>query len=107
MLSGRGGDCARAKGITMIRRMWMAMALLATGCANHRNVAPVEQPPFSPPHAAGQTNPMTPREMLLGKSVKGAPITLTIFGDGAATIFILGGIHGDETTSVVLTTNLI
>ena len=50
---------------------------------------------------------MIPRETLLGKSVKGLPISLTIFGDGAPTIFILGGIHGDETTSVDLTTKLI
>jgi protein MpaA len=47
------------------------------------------------------------REETLGKSVKGAPITMQIVGDGAPTIFILGGIHGDETTSVDLTTNLI
>ena len=85
----------------------MAIALLATGCASHKNVGPANQPPFSPPHAAGDTNPMTSRETLLGKSVKGAPISLTLFGDGAPTIFILGGIHGDETTSVDLTTNLI
>jgi predicted deacylase len=32
---------------------------------------------------------------------------MQIFGDGAPTIFIMGGIHGDETTSVDLTTNLI
>ena len=31
---------------------------------------------------------------------------MQIFGDGSPTIFILGGIHGDETTSVDLTTNL-
>src|SRR5690242_14955885 len=89
----------------MIRRMWIAMALLAMGCASH-NVRNVDQPPYSPPHAAG-LNTMMPREQTLGQSVKGAPITMQIFGDGSPTIFIMGGIHGDETTSVDLTTNLI
>jgi murein peptide amidase A len=51
---------------------------------------------------------MTPsREIELGTSVKGAPITLRVFGDAGPTILIMGGIHGDESTSVDLTTNLI
>ena len=32
---------------------------------------------------------------------------MRIFGNGSPTVFIMGGIHGDETTSVDLTTNLI
>lgn len=48
-----------------------------------------------------------PPELVLGKSVKGKPIGVRVFGNSVSTIFIMGGIHGDETTSVDLTTNLI
>src|SRR4051794_36417898 len=48
-----------------------------------------------------------PPELVLGKSVKGEPIGVRVFGNSEPTIFIMGGIHGDETTSVDLTTNLI
>src|SRR5438045_1701377 len=45
----------------------------------------------------------------LGESVKGRPLELRRFGDPAARsrVLILGGIHGDEVTSVDLARNLI
>lgn len=45
--------------------------------------------------------------MILGQSVKNRPIELVTFGDGPINVLILGGIHGDEPTSVDLTMNLI
>ncbi|HTL30533.1 MAG TPA: M14 family zinc carboxypeptidase [Tepidisphaeraceae bacterium] len=48
-----------------------------------------------------------PRSIGLGESVKGQPIVAQVFGDGTRPVLILGGIHGDEVTSVDLTKNLI
>ena len=93
--------------------MWMLCLLLPMGCQT-QSEAPVEPP--SPPASPVQTMSIAPaipqprvqaREILLGKSVKGEPIAVRVFGTGSPTILILGGIHGDESTSVDLTTNLI
>jgi len=48
-----------------------------------------------------------PRRELLGHSVLGRAIEIEHFGDGKSPVLILGGIHGDEVTSVDLTRNLI
>jgi protein MpaA len=83
--------------------MCVLLALAAIGCGseNHREIAP-------PPAPARDSSAMNEsREIVLGRSVKGTPITMRVFGEGAQSIFILGGIHGDETTAVDLTTNLI
>ena len=48
-----------------------------------------------------------PRLIGFGESVKGQPIVATVFNDGPRPVLILGGIHGDEQTSVDLTRNLI
>lgn len=47
-----------------------------------------------------------PRREVLGTSVQGRPIEIEHFGQGTP-VLILGGIHGDEVTSVDLTRNLI
>jgi protein MpaA len=48
-----------------------------------------------------------PRLIGLGESVKGQAIVANVFNDGPRPVLILGGIHGDEVTSVDLTRNLI
>jgi predicted deacylase len=48
------------------------------------------------------------QEMRIGTSVQGRPIKMLVFGGAPGTpILIMGAIHGDETTTVDLTTNLI
>src|SRR5262245_1776342 len=102
----------------MWRRTWLAMAIVAIGCASSNSEHSMKHEPPEPVIATEPTTPSpvavlptTPpvdlRETEIGRSVKGTPMMLRTFGSGPATIFIMGGIHGDETTSVDLTTNLI
>src|SRR5581483_2831475 len=93
MYSLHGSDW-RMKGIKMGHRTAMLLALMAAGCAQNVKENQAAAPETTTPISS---SPMTPsREMLLGNSVKGAPISARIFGEGARTILILGGIHGDE-----------
>src|SRR4051794_16857196 len=91
--------------MNMIRRMWIVVGMVALGCASART----PKKPVSPESQTTSKPSLAPsRQITLGESVKGEPITLRIFGDeNAPVIFIMGGIHGDETTGVDLTTNLI
>ena len=87
----------------------MLVAIVALGCASHDpriDETSLETTIPDPPPSPVQMMPQS-RDITLGKSVKGAPITMQIFGSGSPTVFVMGGIHGDETTSVDLTTNLI
>jgi murein peptide amidase A len=88
----------------------MTAILLVTtvGCQSDDSAAPdaIAQPQVQPAMTEVKLPP-TYSDLLLGKSVKGEPITVRIFGTGSPTVFIMGGIHGDERTSVDLTTNLI
>lgn len=47
------------------------------------------------------------RTIELGRSVRGVPLVLEIFGDGPNRVFIFGGIHGDEPFSAVLARKLV
>jgi len=38
----------------------------------------------------------TGQEVILGQSVRGAPLVLTRFGSGSHRLLVIGGIHGDE-----------
>jgi len=42
----------------------------------------------------------------IGRSVRGTPLVLEVFGDGPERIFIFGGIHGNEPTSAALARRL-
>lgn len=44
---------------------------------------------------------------VVGRSVKGEPIEMVTFGGGERPVLVLGAIHGDESTSVVLTRALV
>ncbi len=66
-----------------------------------------------PARPAAPTPTATPRPVRssirtieLGRSVKGVPLTLEVFGDGPDRILIFGGIHGSEPTSAALATKL-
>ena len=47
------------------------------------------------------------RQIALGSSVEGRPLTLTVFGDAGPAVFIMAGIHGDESGSVDVARGLI
>jgi protein MpaA len=51
--------------------------------------------------------PSPPRYMEVGKSSRGRPINATIFGTGKRMVIVLGGIHGNEQSGVVLANALI
>ena len=46
--------------------------------------------------------PLAQRQVVLGKSVEGRPITMYVFGDGGDVTFIFAGIHGNEGAGVTL-----
>lgn len=68
-------------------------------------VGEVSKPVAYPTAMASPT--MKPAVKIIGQSVKSEPIELHTFGQAGVPILILGGIHGDERASVVLTKNLI
>src|SRR6476660_8430540 len=111
------------KGISMMRRMWLemwlgmwlAVAIVAIGCASNRSEHSMKHEPVEPPieteptmpspvAVLPTTAPMDLQGKEIGRSVKGTPMMLRTFGSGPSTVFIMGRIHGDETTSVDLTT---
>lgn len=61
----------------------------------------------SPPPVAAAAQPETEHREILGASVLGETITLETFGDGPVNVLVLGGIHGDEVTSVDVTRALL
>jgi len=83
--------------------LWLAIIIAcAAGCnvAVPANVLPPEIP----------ATRATSRRVLLGNSVEGRPLEMVIFGEPCPEcppILIIGGIHGDETTSVVVANHLI
>lgn len=80
-----------------------AMVLIMTGCVSDE----VSIPPARPPQGVERPAQIAqPRREVLGASVQGRPIEIEHFGQGTP-VLILGGIHGDEVTSVDLTRNLI
>jgi protein MpaA len=88
----------------MSKLLWALLPLsLLVGCVAEQS-EPVMPAPASKPVIARVTEP---RLIGLGESVKGQPIVANVFNDGPRPVLILGGIHGDEVTSVDLTKNLI
>jgi predicted deacylase len=66
---------------------------------------PIPPAPGVPPIQQAPTVRGTSRE-ILGASVLGEPIALEKFGNGPINVLVLGGIHGDEVTSVDVTRGL-
>jgi protein MpaA len=93
----------------MVLRIWLFCSLLISGCIHEsQEETPVSNlTPSKPISASPKPIPAPPAQILLGQSVNGSPITMQFFGVGSQTVFIMGGIHGDEAQSVDLTTNLI
>jgi len=100
---------------------WLAVGLLATGCAAPPRQATTSQSTYSPrPYRVRHVDPIRrsapPRierpelheeTVVLGTSVERRPITMTIFGRTGETTLIMGGIHGNEPTSADLAGQLI
>ncbi len=50
---------------------------------------------------------VTSRQSVIGKSVQGREIRMAEFGTGARPVLIMGGIHGNETASVIVAGKLV
>jgi len=77
---------------------WMVLIALM-GCRHEREIHMHDPPPQIPATSHAKT-------IGLGKSVQNRPIEMTMFGDGSRPILIMGGIHGDERTSVYVAEHL-
>ena len=78
----------------------LSLALLlpaSTGCRSTDSSADPAPPPVAPVEASWIT---------AGVSVEGRPIDYTILGDGAVTVFLIGGIHGNEEAGTPLLLHL-
>jgi protein MpaA len=71
--------------------------LLVTGCMPQSDYIPPQQPPMAP-LMTSQT---------LGTSVEGRPIALYRFGTGPVGTLIIAGIHGNETSAIVVGERLV
>ena len=88
--------------------------LLATGCTRvNARPGPIAQRAelgiLTHPNAGAPSKPVSSpeRRVGLGRSVRGRTLVMHVFGDGAATVFIFGGIHGNEPTSASVAGRLI
>ncbi|HRK31520.1 MAG TPA: M14 family murein peptide amidase A [Tepidisphaeraceae bacterium] len=80
---------------------------LMVGCVDTTDFRrSASEPAASSPAVATPPRPQNRREVI-GTSVEGRSIEVEVFGNGSPTILILGGIHGDEPTSVDCTRGLI
>ena len=94
-----------------------AAAVVAGGCVGRPEIVQDRAPPdFQPRPAASVLAPLVPspggdlstagrgawapRRMRVGNSVEGRALAVEVFGAGAATTLVLGGIHGDEPAGV-------
>ncbi|RMF85836.1 MAG: DUF2817 domain-containing protein [Planctomycetota bacterium] len=95
-----------------------AAVLLIVGCqsrvtgptATVRRTPPPRRSVMSKPAPLPPPAPVRPapryRKVILGRSVHGAEIAMSEFGEGGPTLFVFGGIHGSEPTSAYLAQQL-
>lgn len=57
--------------------------------------------------AAWRTARVPERQLVLGRSVEGVPLVLSVFGNGGPVVLVIGGIHGDEPASADLARRLV
>ncbi|MFQ5804849.1 MAG: DUF2817 domain-containing protein [Phycisphaerae bacterium] len=107
------GVPAGLAGLAVPTILALALAGAPAGCASatvhvRPTAAPVPAPRAKRPPVQTALPPGRPtiRTIELGRSVKGAPLVLEIFGDGPDAVFIFGGIHGSEPTSAALARSL-
>jgi protein MpaA len=77
------------------------------GCMSNSAIEPAVR---SEPRVAQTTAPpptAQPRVTVIGTSVQSRPIPMTAFGQGDRPVLIMGGIHGDETSSVYVAQQLL
>ncbi len=91
----------------MRRKYWVVVLCVAMGCATQQSneimSSQESMPPMQPPPPVA----IQPTVIPLGQSVKGAPITMQVFGSAGPTIFFMAGIHGNEEQSVQLADQMI
>lgn len=92
-------------------RLWILVGLLAAGCARS-GATPRPHPPVSSP--ARVSSPRRPpaerrRTLVLGRSVRGRPITATVLGDPRAPrrLLVVGAIHGNEPAGIRIAQRLL
>ena len=78
--------------------MVLIMPLLALACTPYQEPAVAPPPAVIAPVMTSQT---------LGTSVEGRPILLHRFGTGPVGALVIAGVHGDETTAIVLGERLV
>ncbi len=86
--------------------MILAVCILS-GCVAHDAIEPAVQ---SKPRAARMGIPSgtaRPRVTVIGSSVENRAIPMTTFGQGDRPVLVMGGIHGDETSSVYVAQQLL
>src|SRR4051812_8409120 len=111
----KGGAIAKVMAYTLIAivagcRHRSDLSMARSGSNENRGVVDAEQLARRPESRTPASRPTLHAAVEpLGESVKGRPLELRRFGDPAARsrVLILGGIHGDETTTVDLTRSLI
>jgi len=102
----------KQRSFSLMSKLFLALLPLSllVGCVAEQSepvaVMSAPKPAMSAPNPV-MPKLTEPRLIGLGESVKGQPIVATVFNDGPRPVLILGGIHGDEVTSVDLTRNLI
>jgi len=104
----------RHRGLARVCLAFAAAVLLATGCtrvnAGRSPVARRAEPQvhrMSVSASPGAAALARVRVVELGHSVEGRPLLMHVFGDGDDTVFIFGGIHGNEPTSASVAHRLI
>ena len=83
------------------------MLLVAVmGCRHDPEIRMQDPPPTFLSPSRAEVAPSGARTVSLGKSVRNRSMDLVLFGGGERPILIMGGIHGDERTSVYVAEHL-
>jgi len=112
-MDGNPSLCHRSTGcLRALVLLTVGLAAVVAGCEQPVAVGipqpptcltppPPPEPPAPPPPAPSPPPPRIPRvrTVTLGRSVKGTPILMHVFGSTGPTTLIFGGIHGDEPAS--------
>jgi predicted deacylase len=79
--------------------MWITMA--CAGCPPLNRQRDIAAPaPTPPPNALPDRPPVRFDHVVLGRSVQGRDLVMTVLRGGPESVLVIGGIHGNEQTSV-------
>jgi len=86
--------------------VFCVLMLVEISCA-HRQEAPLVLEHRAASVAPVVVNRVSEKSVVLGQSLEGRAITMTLLGDGADGVLILGAIHGNEATSATVAARLV